>query len=88
MTSAETIACKNNETHFVDFFHVYAPLPPISMLKNVTPCLKIAVTTLYEGGGGQKSHVVGERGPINWMSQSFLHAIVATNMANSCEFRV
>jgi hypothetical protein len=44
----------------------------------ITPCLKIVLTTLHEGEGeGGKNHLLKRReGPINCMSQQFLHTIV------------
>jgi hypothetical protein len=39
--------------------------------------LKIVLTTLHKGeGGGARTVVTGGRGPINCLSQQFLHAIV------------
>jgi hypothetical protein len=38
--------------------------------------LKIVLTTLHKGEGGARTIVTGGRGPINCLSQQFLHAIV------------
>jgi hypothetical protein len=79
--SVATIACKNNETlHiFGDFFHVRAPLPPLTMLKTyylISPDLKIVLTTLPKGEEVGRTIVTGGRGQINCLSQQFLHAII------------
>jgi hypothetical protein len=68
-------------SHFGDLFHVRAPLPPLTMLKTyylISHDLKIVLTTLHKGQGGARTIVTGWRGPINCLSQQFLHAIVDT----------
>jgi hypothetical protein len=75
-----TIACKNNETlsHCGDLFHVRALLPPLTLFKTyylTSLDLKIVLTTLHKREWGARTIVTGGRGPINCLSQQFLHAI-------------
>jgi hypothetical protein len=55
------------------------PLPPINNVENILfdkPWLQNRFNNIAQGGGGARTIVTGGRGPINCLSQQFLHSIV------------